>query len=98
MIPTAILLLHCCAKAELDAGPIIKQNVVRTIHKDTSLDFVFIRCDLKNVLVRVVKKHIEREILTCFGDCCRCYNRMDDCLTYEDSDVICLFCLRTRGW
>lgn len=50
-------MLHCCAKTELDAGPIIKQNVVRTIYKDTSWNFVFKRRDLGNVFVRVVKAY-----------------------------------------
>jgi len=50
-------LLHCCAKTELDAGPIIKQNVVRIIYKDTSWNFVFKRRDLGNVFVRVVKAY-----------------------------------------
>lgn len=44
-------------KTELDAGPIIKQNVVRTIYKDTSWNFVFKRRDLGNVFVRAVKAY-----------------------------------------
>ena len=51
--------------AELDAGPIIEQYVVRITHKDTPESLVLKGRDLeKIVLSRAVKKHIERKILT----------------------------------
>ena len=51
--------------AELDAGPIIEQDVVRISHKDTPESLVLKGRDLeKIVLSRAVKKHIERKILT----------------------------------
>lgn len=51
--------------AELDAGPIIEQDVVRITHKDTPDTLVLKGKDLeKIVLSRAVKKHIERKILT----------------------------------
>ena len=51
--------------AELDAGPIIEQDVVRITHKDTPESLVLKGRDLeKIVLSRAVKKHIERKILT----------------------------------
>ena len=47
---------------ELDAGPIIEQDVVRITHKDTVQDLVNKGKDLeKIVLSRAVQKHIERE-------------------------------------
>ncbi len=50
---------------ELDAGPIIEQDVVRITHKDTPESLVLKGRDLeKIVLSRAVKKHIERKILT----------------------------------
>ena len=50
---------------ELDAGPIIEQDVVRITHKDTPDDLVLKGRDLeKIVLSRAVSKHIERKILT----------------------------------
>ena len=50
---------------ELDAGPIIEQDVVRISHKDTVNDLVNKGKDLeKIVLSRAVTKHIERKILT----------------------------------
>ncbi len=50
---------------ELDAGPIIEQDVVRITHKDTPETLVLKGKDLeKIVLSRAVKKHIERKILT----------------------------------
>ncbi len=50
---------------ELDAGPIIEQDVVRITHKDTPSSLVLKGKDLeKIVLSRAVKKHIERKILT----------------------------------
>ncbi len=50
---------------ELDAGPIIEQDVVRITHKDTPESLVLKGKDLeKIVLSRAVKKHIERKILT----------------------------------
>ena len=49
---------------ELDAGPIIEQDVVRITHKDSIEDLVNIGKDLeKIVLSRAVQKHIERKIL-----------------------------------
>ncbi len=51
--------------AELDAGPIIEQDVMRVSHKDTPASLVLKGKDLeKIVLSRAVKKHIERKILT----------------------------------
>jgi len=51
--------------AELDAGPIIEQDVVRITHKDTPESLVLKGKDLeKIVLSRAVKKHIERKVLT----------------------------------
>lgn len=53
--------------AELDAGPIIEQDVTRISHKDTPDSLVLKGKDLeKIVLSRAVTKHIERKILT-FG-------------------------------
>lgn len=50
---------------ELDAGPIIEQDVVRISHKDTPEILVLKGRDLeKIVLSRAVTKHIERKILT----------------------------------
>ncbi|ADV43850.1 formyltetrahydrofolate deformylase [Bacteroides helcogenes] len=49
---------------ELDAGPIIEQDVVRITHKDTVTDLVNKGKDLeKIVLSRAVQKHIERKVL-----------------------------------
>ena len=49
---------------ELDAGPIIEQDVVRIAHKDTVQDLVNKGKDLeKIVLSRAVQKHIERKVL-----------------------------------
>lgn len=49
---------------ELDAGPIIDQDVVRITHKDTVQDLVNKGKDLeKIVLSRAVQKHIERKVL-----------------------------------
>ncbi len=49
---------------ELDAGPIIEQDVVRITHKDTVEDLVNKGKDLeKIVLSRAVQKHIDRKIL-----------------------------------
>ncbi|MCR5312217.1 MAG: formyltetrahydrofolate deformylase [Bacteroidaceae bacterium] len=51
--------------AELDAGPIIEQDVVRITHKDTPDTLVLKGKDLeKIVLSRAVKKHIEHKVLT----------------------------------
>ncbi|MCI5912677.1 MAG: formyltetrahydrofolate deformylase [Prevotella sp.] len=51
--------------AELDAGPIIDQDVTRITHKDTPESLVLKGKDLeKIVLSRAVTKHIERKILT----------------------------------
>lgn len=50
---------------ELDAGPIIEQDVVRITHKDNPESLVLKGRDLeKIVLSRAVTKHIERKILT----------------------------------
>lgn len=50
---------------ELDAGPIIEQDIVRITHKDTVADLVHKGRDLeKIVLSRAVEKHIQRKILT----------------------------------
>lgn len=49
---------------ELDAGPIIEQDVVRITHKDTVEDLVYKGKDLeKIVLSRAVQKHIDRKVL-----------------------------------
>ena len=49
---------------ELDAGPIIEQDVVRITHKDSIQDLVNKGKDLeKIVLSRAVQKHIDRKIL-----------------------------------
>ena len=51
--------------SDLDAGPIIEQDVVRITHKDTPDSLVRKGRDLeKIVLSRAVTKHIERKILT----------------------------------
>lgn len=51
--------------AELDAGPIIEQDVVRITHKDTPQDLAQKGKDLeKIVLSRAVQKHIDRKVLT----------------------------------
>lgn len=50
--------------SELDAGPIIAQDVTRVTHKDTVEDLVNKGKDLeKIVLSHAVQKHIERKIL-----------------------------------
>lgn len=49
---------------ELDAGPIIEQDVIRVSHKDTIKDFIKKGQDLeKLVLARAVKWHLEHRIL-----------------------------------
>ena len=49
---------------ELDAGPIIEQDVVRITHKDTVQDLVNKGKDLEKIaLSRAVQKHIERKVL-----------------------------------
>ena len=51
--------------ADLDAGPIIEQDVVRITHKDTPESLVLKGKDLeKIVLSRAATKHIERKILS----------------------------------
>lgn len=51
--------------ADLDAGPIIEQDVVRITHKDTPESLILKGRDLeKIVLSRAVSKHIERKILS----------------------------------
>ncbi len=50
---------------ELDAGPIIEQDVTRITHKDTVVDLVNKGKDLeKIVLSRAVQKHIDHKILS----------------------------------
>ncbi|MCL1942353.1 MAG: formyltetrahydrofolate deformylase [Candidatus Azobacteroides sp.] len=50
---------------DLDAGPIIEQDIVRISHKDTIENLVHKGQDLeKIVLSRSIEKHIERKILT----------------------------------
>jgi len=49
---------------ELDAGPIIEQDVVRVTHKDTVKSLIHKGQDLeKIVLSRAVEKHVERKVL-----------------------------------
>ena len=49
---------------ELDAGPIIEQDVVRITHKDSIEDLVNKGKDLEKIgLSRAVQKHIERKVL-----------------------------------
>lgn len=49
---------------ELDAGPIIEQDVVRVTHKDTVKSFIHKGQDLeKIVLSRAVEMHIDRKVL-----------------------------------
>ncbi len=51
--------------SDLDAGPIIEQDIVRITHKDTVSDLVKKGRDLeKIVLSRAVEKHIQRKVLT----------------------------------
>lgn len=51
--------------ADLDAGPIIEQDVTRITHRDSVSDLVKKGRDLeKIVLSRAVEKHIQRKILT----------------------------------
>ncbi len=50
---------------ELDAGPIIEQDITRITHRDTLEDLVKKGRDLeKIVLSRAVEKHIQRKLLT----------------------------------
>lgn len=50
---------------ELDAGPIIEQDVARITHKDSVQDLINKGKDLeKIVLSRAVQKHIDRKVLT----------------------------------
>lgn len=49
---------------ELDAGPIIEQDIARVSHKDTVETLIRKGKDLeKIVLSRAVEKHIDRKIL-----------------------------------
>ena len=49
---------------ELDAGPIIEQDVVRITHKDTVQDLVNKGKDLEKIVLScAVQKHIERKVL-----------------------------------
>ena len=58
--PHAILLLSC----ELDAGPIIEQDVIRVSHRDTVEDLIRKGRDIeKLVLARAVKMHLENRII-----------------------------------
>ncbi len=51
--------------SELDAGPIIEQDIVRVSHRDSVTSLVYKGQDLeKIVLSRAVEKHIQRKILT----------------------------------
>jgi formyltetrahydrofolate deformylase len=51
--------------AELDAGPIIEQDVMRVSHKDTPETLVTKGKDLEKIVLSwAVSKHIERKILT----------------------------------
>nr|CDL66813.1 unnamed protein product [uncultured bacterium] len=50
---------------ELDAGPIIEQDIVRITHKDLPQDLVHKGRDLEKIILsRAVEKHIQRKILT----------------------------------
>jgi formyltetrahydrofolate deformylase len=50
--------------SELDAGPIIEQDVVRVNHKDTIKSLIHKGQDLeKIVLSRAVEKHVQRKVL-----------------------------------
>ncbi len=52
--------------AELDAGPIIEQDVVHVSHKDSVDDMVRIGRDLeKIVLARAVRHHVHHDLLVC---------------------------------
>lgn len=49
---------------ELDAGPIIEQDIVRITHKDTVQDLINKGKDLEKIVFsRAVQKHIERKVL-----------------------------------
>jgi formyltetrahydrofolate deformylase len=49
---------------ELDAGPIIEQDVVRVTHRDTVEDLVRKGADLERlVLLRAVQWHLEDRVL-----------------------------------
>lgn len=51
--------------ADLDAGPIIEQDVTRITHKDTPESLVLKGKDLEKIVLSIaVTKHIERKILT----------------------------------
>ena len=50
---------------DLDAGPIIEQDVTRITHKDTIQDLINKGKDLEKIVLSVaVQKHIERKILS----------------------------------
>ncbi len=56
------------ATAELDAGPIIEQDVQRVTHRSSSEDLAQIGADIERiVLARAVKAHLERRIII-FGN------------------------------
>ena len=49
---------------ELDAGPIIEQDVIRVTHRDTAPDLVRLGADIeRTVLARAVKWHCEDRVL-----------------------------------
>jgi formyltetrahydrofolate deformylase len=49
---------------DLDAGPIIDQDVVRVSHRDTVADLIRKGRDLeKSVLARAIWHHLQREVL-----------------------------------
>ena len=50
--------------ADLDAGPIIEQDVVRISHKDSPNDLIRKGSDLeKTVLSRAITMHLQRRVL-----------------------------------
>ena len=52
------------ATAELDAGPIIEQDVIRIDHSDTADDMIRLGRDVeKTVLARALRYHLEDRIL-----------------------------------
>jgi formyltetrahydrofolate deformylase len=52
------------ATAELDEGPIIEQDVIRTTHRDSVQDLIRKGRDVeRGVLGRAVRWHLERRVL-----------------------------------
>jgi formyltetrahydrofolate deformylase len=50
---------------DLDAGPIIEQDIIRVSHRDTVEDLVRKGKDLERVvLARAVRLHLQRRVLT----------------------------------